>query len=162
MQAQEVLPTSSAVPVSGGKQTLSSAYHTSSTLNQTLSKRTELTVVGMTLKVMREEGGVPGLYRGLITTAVGVAPYVGINFAAYEALRGVVTPPGKNSVVRKLACGALAGTMTQVYCLGENHNPFYYRINITNSNIPIRCAETKDASHWDGQWRIGISLQRCV
>jgi solute carrier family 25 phosphate transporter 23/24/25/41 len=97
------------MPVPGGKQTLSSAYHTS-TLKQTLSKRADLTVVGMTLKVMREEGGVPGLYRGLVTTAVGVAPYVGINFAAYEALRGVVTPPGKTSVVRKLACGALAGT----------------------------------------------------
>jgi solute carrier family 25 (mitochondrial phosphate transporter), member 23/24/25/41 len=63
----------------------------------------------MTLKVMREEGGVRALYRGLITTAAGVAPYVGINFAAYEFLRGVVTPPGKSSVARKLACGALAG-----------------------------------------------------
>lgn len=70
---------------------------------------------GMTLKVMREEGGVRGLYRGLVATAMGVAPYVGINFAAYEALRAVITPPGKSyhnttlEVVRKLACGALAG-----------------------------------------------------
>ena len=49
------------------------------------------------------------LYRGMIPTAVGVAPYVGINFAAYEALRGVITPPDKTTVVRKLSCGALAG-----------------------------------------------------
>lgn len=63
----------------------------------------------MTLKIMREEGGIRGLYRGLVTTAVGVAPYVGINFAAYEFLRGVITPPGKSGVVRKLTCGALAG-----------------------------------------------------
>jgi solute carrier family 25 (mitochondrial phosphate transporter), member 23/24/25/41 len=63
----------------------------------------------MTLKIMREEGGVRGLYRGLVTTAVGVAPYVGINFAAYELLRSIVTPPGKTNVVRKLSCGALAG-----------------------------------------------------
>ena len=63
----------------------------------------------MTLKIVREEGGIRGLYRGLVTTAVGVAPYVGINFAAYEFLRGIITPPGKNSVVRKLTCGALAG-----------------------------------------------------
>lgn len=69
----------------------------------------DLTMWGMTLKVMREEGGVKGLYRGLVTTAVGVAPYVGINFAAYEALRGIITPPGKTSVGRKLSCGALAG-----------------------------------------------------
>lgn len=67
----------------------------------------------MTLKIIREEGGVRALYRGLVTTAVGVAPYVGINFAAYEFLRGVITPPGKNSVVRKLVCGALAGSISQ-------------------------------------------------
>jgi solute carrier family 25 phosphate transporter 23/24/25/41 len=64
---------------------------------------------GMTLKVMREEGGLRALYRGIITTAMGVAPYVGINFAAYEALRGIITPPGKTTVARKLICGALAG-----------------------------------------------------
>lgn len=73
----------------------------------------DLGIWGMTLKVMREEGGVRALYRGLITTAMGVAPYVGINFAAYEALRGVITPPGKATVVRKLACGALAGSISQ-------------------------------------------------
>ena len=32
---------------------------------------------GMTLRVVREEGGVRALYRGLIPTAMGVAPYVG-------------------------------------------------------------------------------------
>jgi solute carrier family 25 (mitochondrial phosphate transporter), member 23/24/25/41 len=64
---------------------------------------------GMTLKVIREEGGVRALYRGLVATSTGVAPYVGINFAAYETLRGFITPPGKNSVARKLSCGALAG-----------------------------------------------------
>lgn len=53
------------------------------------------------------------MYRGIITTAVGVAPYVGINFAAYEFLRSVITPPGKTSVSRKLACGALAGSISQ-------------------------------------------------
>jgi solute carrier family 25 (mitochondrial phosphate transporter), member 23/24/25/41 len=62
---------------------------------------------------MREEGGVRALYRGLITTAMGVAPYVGINFAAYEFLRGVITPPGKSNVWRKLSCGALAGSISQ-------------------------------------------------
>jgi solute carrier family 25 phosphate transporter 23/24/25/41 len=67
----------------------------------------------MTLKVMREEGGVRALYRGLVATAMGVAPYVGINFAAYEALRGLLTPPGKSSVARKLSCGALAGSISQ-------------------------------------------------
>lgn len=39
--------------------------------------KAELTVWGMTLKVFREEGGVRALYRGLVPTAMGVAPYVG-------------------------------------------------------------------------------------
>jgi solute carrier family 25 phosphate transporter 23/24/25/41 len=76
--------------------------------------KAELTIWGMTMKIMREEGGVRGLYRGLVTTAVGVAPYVGINFAAYEFLRGVITPPGKSGIARKLSCGALAGEF--VFC----------------------------------------------
>jgi len=72
----------------------------------------------MTLKVVREEGGIRALYRGLMTTAMGVAPYVGINFATYEFLRGVITPPGKSSVPRKLSCGALAGELLDV-CVNE-------------------------------------------
>jgi solute carrier family 25 (mitochondrial phosphate transporter), member 23/24/25/41 len=66
------------------------------------------------MKIVREEGGIRALYRGLVTTAVGVAPYVGLNFASYEALRGIITPPGKTSIPRKLACGALAGTCVVV------------------------------------------------
>ena len=83
----------------------SAAYHTSSAFS-----KADLTVMGMTMKIIREEGGIRALYRGLVTTAIGVAPYVGLNFASYEALRGIITPPGKSSVPRKLACGALAGT----------------------------------------------------
>ena len=67
----------------------------------------------MTLKVMREEGGVRGLYRGIMATATGVAPYVGCNFAAYEFLRGVLTPPDNTTIPRKLLCGALAGSISQ-------------------------------------------------
>jgi len=68
---------------------------------------------GMAMKIVREEGGIKALYRGLVATALGVAPYVGINFAAYELLRGIITPPGQTSVTRKLACGALAGSISQ-------------------------------------------------
>ncbi|KAG8878486.1 hypothetical protein FRB97_002474 [Tulasnella sp. 331] len=93
----------------------------------------------MLVLVYTEEGGIRGLYRGLVPTAVGVAPYVvrafsnvicldslltipissasfmqGINFTAYETLRGIITPPEhKNSVPRKLLCGALAGSISQ-------------------------------------------------
>ncbi|KAJ3487450.1 hypothetical protein NLI96_g3529 [Meripilus lineatus] len=134
-----ILPqTSSSSPSSVPAQpSLSSAYHTSSASASSLSAskvsgassassgaalpravanaftKEELTMWGMTLKVFREEGGVRALYRGLVPTAMGVAPYVGINFAAYETLRGIITPPGKSSVARKLTCGALAGSISQ-------------------------------------------------
>ena len=67
----------------------------------------------MIAKVMREEGGVRGLYRGIMATAAGVAPYVGCNFATYEFLRGIITPPDNATVPRKLLCGALAGSISQ-------------------------------------------------
>ncbi|KAG6917226.1 hypothetical protein DXG01_003340 [Tephrocybe rancida] len=98
---------------------VAAAFHTTSptpnisTANVAGYTKADLTIMGMTLKIMREEGGVRGLYRGLVTTSAGVAPYVGINFAAYEFLRGVITPPGKSGIGRKLSCGALAGTISQ-------------------------------------------------
>ncbi|KAI0793249.1 mitochondrial carrier domain-containing protein [Abortiporus biennis] len=93
---------------------LVSAYHTSAhpAMAEVFTKA-DLTMWGMTVKVFREEGGIRALYRGLIPTAMGVAPYVGINFAAYETLRGILTPPGKSGVARKLTCGALAGSISQ-------------------------------------------------
>lgn len=67
---------------SAAQPALASGYHTASTsaARQTASSVftvQELTMWGMTLKVMREEGGLRALYRGLIPTAMGVAPYVG-------------------------------------------------------------------------------------
>jgi len=66
-----------------------------------------------TLKIMREEGGIRGLYRGLVPTAFGVAPYVGLNFAVYELLKGYLSPPGKETAYGGLMCGAIAGTVSQ-------------------------------------------------
>ncbi|KAF7321254.1 Mitochondrial carrier [Mycena kentingensis (nom. inval.)] len=103
------IPSPKSAPSNGVKMALSSAYHTASSAYSA----SELTIVGMTRKIIREEGGVRGLYRGIVATAMGVAPYVGLNFSVYEALRGIITPPGKNSVPRKLACGALAGSISQ-------------------------------------------------
>ncbi|KAH9892870.1 mitochondrial carrier [Cubamyces lactineus] len=112
-------PAAAAAPSIGAaaQPALASAYHTASASVRPVAAAVftpqDLTMWGMTLKVMREEGGVRALYRGLVPTAMGVAPYVGINFASYEALRGVITPPGKSSVHRKLLCGALAGSISQ-------------------------------------------------
>lgn len=102
----------SSMPSSQATHALTSLYHTAAPPKYT---KGELTIWGMTMKIVREEGGVRGLYRGLVTTAVGVAPYVGINFATYEFLRGIITPPGKSSVARKLSCGALAGEFRRIW-----------------------------------------------
>lgn len=68
----------------------------------------------MTANVYREEGGIRALYKGCVPTSLGVAPYVGINFAAYEALRKrLADEEGEISTLRKLSCGALAGSISQ-------------------------------------------------
>ncbi|GAC98700.1 hypothetical protein PHSY_006294 [Pseudozyma hubeiensis SY62] len=69
----------------------------------------------MTTKVYREEGGVRGLYRGCVPTSIGVAPYVALNFHFYEAARKKFSPAdgSEPSALLKLACGALAGSISQ-------------------------------------------------
>ncbi|KIS69829.1 uncharacterized protein UMAG_02351 [Mycosarcoma maydis] len=69
----------------------------------------------MTTKVYREEGGLRGLYRGCVPTSVGVAPYVALNFYFYEAARKRISPADGSdpSALLKLACGALAGSISQ-------------------------------------------------
>ena len=69
-----------------------------------------------TMKAMyRTEGGVFALYRGLGPTLAGVAPYVGINFATYEAMRTFMTPEGAEnpSAIGKLCAGGVSGAVAQ-------------------------------------------------
>lgn len=68
------------------------------------------------MKIMyRTEGGIISLYRGLGPTLAGVAPYVGINFATYEAMRKFMTPEGEAnpSALGKLCSGAVSGAVAQ-------------------------------------------------
>lgn len=84
------------------------------TVTASLVAQKELGVVGMTLKVFREEGGIRALYRGIGPTATGVAPYVALNFTFYELLKVYFTPPDRPaSTWRKLSCGATAGAISQ-------------------------------------------------
>ncbi|KAK9797945.1 putative Mitochondrial carrier domain-containing protein [Seiridium cardinale] len=63
----------------------------------------------------KQEGGVSALYRGIIPTVAGVAPYVGLNFMTYEYVRKVLTPEGDEnpSAWRKLLAGGLSGAVAQ-------------------------------------------------
>ncbi|GAA5837342.1 hypothetical protein JCM9279_005658 [Rhodotorula babjevae] len=74
-------------------------------------------IVRMTVRVMKEEGGVKALYRGLVPTSAGVAPYVAFNFASYELLKLQISgldpqhrPP---NTFEKLVCGGVAGGISQ-------------------------------------------------
>ncbi|VUC21781.1 unnamed protein product [Clonostachys rosea] len=63
----------------------------------------------------KTEGGVSALYRGMIPTIAGVAPYVGLNFMVYESARSLLTPEGEKNpnAVRKLLAGAISGAVAQ-------------------------------------------------
>jgi solute carrier family 25 (mitochondrial phosphate transporter), member 23/24/25/41 len=81
-----------------------------------LSKHEKLPGMWQTMVVMyKTEGGVLGLYRGIIPTVAGVAPYVGLNFMVYESVRSYFTEPGEKNPVwyRKLAAGAISGAVAQ-------------------------------------------------
>ncbi|EEH49260.1 uncharacterized protein PADG_05339 [Paracoccidioides brasiliensis Pb18] len=69
-----------------------------------------------TIRLMyRNEGGFLALYRGIIPTIAGVAPYVGLNFMTYESVRKYLTPEGdlNPSPYRKLLAGAISGAVAQ-------------------------------------------------
>lgn len=67
------------------------------------------------INMYKTEGGIVGLYRGIIPTVAGVAPYVGLNFMVYESVRQYFTEPGEKNPVwyRKLAAGAISGAVAQ-------------------------------------------------
>ncbi|KAI9787571.1 MAG: hypothetical protein M1839_000102 [Geoglossum umbratile] len=63
----------------------------------------------------KNEGGVRALYRGIVPTVAGVAPYVGLNFMVYEGIRQYFTPEGETNPghLRRLAAGAISGAVAQ-------------------------------------------------
>jgi solute carrier family 25 phosphate transporter 23/24/25/41 len=67
------------------------------------------------IRMYKTEGGLSALYRGIIPTVSGVAPYVGLNFMTYEATRGYLTPKGHKdpTASRKLLAGAVSGAVAQ-------------------------------------------------
>jgi len=69
-----------------------------------------------TMKIMyATEGGLAALYRGIVPTVAGVAPYVGLNFMTYELVRTYLTPEGQKEPgsARKLLAGACSGAVAQ-------------------------------------------------
>ncbi|EMC96094.1 hypothetical protein BAUCODRAFT_123373 [Baudoinia panamericana UAMH 10762] len=67
------------------------------------------------VQMYKTEGGFGALYRGILPTVAGVAPYVGLNFMIYESVREYFTPDGSSNPgpVGKLAAGAISGALAQ-------------------------------------------------
>lgn len=71
---------------------------------------------GVMKNIYKTEGGILGLYRGIMPTVYGVAPYVGLNFAVYESIRKRFSRfegGGEPTAVEKLASGAISGAVAQ-------------------------------------------------
>ena len=70
---------------------------------------------GVMKNIYKNEGGIVGLYRGIMPTIYGVAPYVGLNFAVYESVRKhfVHLEGGEPTALEKLASGAISGAVAQ-------------------------------------------------
>lgn len=72
-------------------------------------KRVEAPGVISTMKdVYYNEGGVRALFRGIVPTTMGVAPYVAINFTLYEYIRDRLAENNHNNPFWKLGAGAFS------------------------------------------------------
>eukprot|EP01117_Protostelium_nocturnum_P012828 TRINITY_DN4752_c0_g1_i1.p1 TRINITY_DN4752_c0_g1~~TRINITY_DN4752_c0_g1_i1.p1 ORF type:complete len:326 (+),score=73.99 TRINITY_DN4752_c0_g1_i1:159-1136(+) len=63
-----------------------------------------------------KQNGVSGLFRGIYPTFMGILPYAGVNFASYEALKGIVKNGKKGAeltIPENLLCGGIAGAVGQ-------------------------------------------------
>ncbi|KAG5926522.1 hypothetical protein E4U42_003234 [Claviceps africana] len=69
------------------------------------------------IQMYKTEGGMPALYRGIVPTVAGVAPYVGLNFMVYESVRVYLTYEGEQNpgAARKLLAGAISGAVAQTF-----------------------------------------------
>ncbi|QPG73923.1 hypothetical protein FOA43_001238 [Brettanomyces nanus] len=63
--------------------------------------------------IYKNEGRFRALYRGIIPTSLGVAPYVALNFTIYESMKDAVGIDYRDNPVLILTFGALSGGIAQ-------------------------------------------------
>lgn len=64
-------------------------------------------------QIYKNEGGIYGLYRGIIPSAYQVLPCVALNFAVYEQLKEFQNNPNSTMWLYKLVFGAISGAVSQ-------------------------------------------------
>ncbi|KAL4923211.1 putative mitochondrial carrier protein [Aspergillus undulatus] len=96
--------------------------------------------------IYKNEGGFLALYRGIIPTVAGVAPYVGLNFMTYESVRKYLTPDGESTpgALRKLLAGAISGAVAQTCTYPFDVLRRRFQIN-TMSNMGYQYSSIFDA-----------------
>jgi len=78
---------------------------------QTTQQKTVYTGIGHCMKSIYQTEGFLGLYRGLVPTVMGIAPYVGVNFATFDLLKRHFLPTAEHPYfdVVNFSLGAAAG-----------------------------------------------------
>jgi len=66
-----------------------------------------------TFQCVVKEEGVKSLYKGVIVSSMGIAPYVAINFAVYDGLKRTLVKKKSISLFESLAFGGIAGAVAQ-------------------------------------------------
>jgi len=94
------------------------ATHPLDVIRTRLAVQAELTGIGHTVTTLWSEGGVQAMYKGLGPTLASLAPFVAINFAAYDTLKAHFFPGGNvpQGPLYSLGMGATAGIIAQTAC----------------------------------------------
>jgi len=94
------------------------ATHPLDVIRTRLAVQAELTGIGHTATTLWAEGGVLAMYKGLGPTLASLAPFVAINFAAYDTLKAHFFPNGNvpQGPLYSLGMGATAGIIAQTAC----------------------------------------------
>ncbi|KAG4303439.1 hypothetical protein PCK1_000403 [Pneumocystis canis] len=80
-----------------------------------IDKTRELPGMWKTMKhIYVIEGGLKALYKGIFPTILGIAPYVGLNFALYETMKKFLSQENSEpTAFEKLMSGAISGAVAQ-------------------------------------------------
>jgi len=74
---------------------------------------TKYTGIRDAFRTVIKEEGYKGIYKGMFTSILGVAPYVAINFTTYETLKQRFEINNNTTVWKSLAFGAISGATAQ-------------------------------------------------
>lgn len=103
-------------------------------------------------KIIKDEGGWTSLYRGLLPTILGIAPYVALNFTTYETLkRHIATLTQRDPTIHeKLFCGGTAGAVAQSAT---------YPLDVLRRRLQVH-GSPNSLYHYNGMWNAISSIFR--